>query len=326
MELVDLRRFVPITVLLASLLLHGCMLNPFGSRNSEETAQDEEEVTEQILYEHAQRSMLTGNYVDAIDRLQLLESHFHFGRYAEQAQLELIYANFMRTDFDSAIVAADRFINLHPQHPNADYSYYMKGLSSYQRDRGFFDRLLGTPEPLRDVSSARQAFVDFEVFLSRYPDSLYSKDAQLRMIYLRNVLAEHELNVALFYLHRDAWISAVNRARNVVENFPKSAAVPRALAVLVEANHRLDLPEAADEALEVLALNFPNYKSFDEEGNLVIESPVRNQDRSFLNSITFGILDRPKRAERIRLTPPKLDVPLPPEIVSRRNSRSATSQ
>lgn len=306
-----------LTLLIVCGLLQGCLLNPFASRASNEGQEEGDDVSERILYEHAQTSLLAGNYIDAIDRLGLLESHFPFGRYAEQAQLELIYANFMRTDFDSAIVACDRFINLHPQHRNADYAYYMKGLSSYQRDRGFFDRLLGTPEPLRDVSSARQAFVDFETFLSGYPNSLYAKDAQLRMIYLRNVLAESELNVALFYLHRDAWVSAVNRARTVVENFPNSAAVPRALAVLVEANHRLGLPHAANDALEVLAVNFPDFSGFDDEGNLVLKPRIRNRDRSLLNTITFGIVDRPQKAKSVRLTPPKLDVPLPPEVATR---------
>ncbi len=308
-----LQKLLP-TILLLSVLLHGCALIPFVGKRSEDPQQDEEDVSEQILYEHAQSSLLAGNYIDAIDRLELLESHFPFGRYAEQAQMELIYANFMRTDFDTSIVAADRFLNLHPQHPNADYAYYMKGLANYQRDRGFFDRLLGTPEPLRDVTSARQAFVDFENFLSLYPASIYAKDAQLRMIYLRNVLAESELNVALFYLRRDAWVSAITRARNIVENFPQSSAVPRALAVMVEANHKLELPEASNDALEVLALNFPDYSGFDENGNLVIEASARNSDRSFLNAVTFGILDRPERRGRVLLTPPKLDVPLPPSL------------
>ncbi len=312
-------------VALCALFLQGCALWPFGKKDQSGSEEEDAGVTEQLLYEHAQRSLLVGNYLDGIERLELLESHFPFGRYAEQAQLELIYANFMRTDFDGAIVAADRFINLHPQHPNADYAFYMKGLSSYQRDRGFFDRLLGTPEPLRDVSSARQAFIDFESFLSLYPESLYATDAQLRMIYLRNVIAEAELNVAMFYMDRDAWVSAINRARNVVENFPKSAAVPRALAIMVEANHKLELPEAADDALEILALNFPDYEGFDAEGNLVIVSRVRNRDRSFLNSLTFGLLDRPKTRSRISLEPPELDVPLPPTIDRSTSSTSTGS-
>ncbi len=309
-----LQRLLP-TILLFSVLLQGCALIPFVGKRSDEPQQDDDgDVSEEILYDHARVSLRSGNYIDAIERLELLESHFPFGRYAEQAQMELIYANFMRTDFDTSIVAADRFLNLHPQHPNADYAYYMRGLANYQRDRGFFDRLLGTPEPLRDVTSARQAFIDFENFLNLYPASIYAKDAQLRMIYLRNVLAESELNVALFYLRRDAWVSAVTRARNIVENFPQSAAVPRALAVMVEANHKLELPEASNDALEVLALNFPDYSGFDEQGNLVIESTVRNRDRSFLNAVTFGILDRPERRGRVLLQPPKLDVPLPPSL------------
>lgn len=279
--------------------------------NKDDESEEEVASTEQQLYERAQSSLRVGNYMDGIERLELLESNFPFGRYAEQAQLELIYANFMRTNFDGAILAADRFINLHPQHSSVDYAYYMKGLSSFQRDRGFFDRLLGTPEALRDVSSAKQAFIDFDSFLSKFPDSLYSKDAFLRMKYLRNVLAESELNIAFFYLRRDAWVSAANRAREVIEHFPQSSSVPDALAVLVEANYKLDLIDAADDALKILALNFPDYPAFDEEGKLIIQNKIRNRDRSFINIFSFGLLDRPNQ-------PSKLEFPPPPDLESLR--------
>ena len=294
-------------------LVSGCAF--FGSgNNTNDGTQQEVGSRDKSLYDEAQWRLQNGDYTAAIDRLELLEAHFPFGRYAEQAQLELIYAHFMSTDYDTAILAADRFINLHPQHQSADYAYYMKGLSNFQRDRGFFDRLLGTPEPLRDVSSARSAFAQFEELLTKFPNSYYARDAQLRMHYLRNVLAEAELHVAYFYLRRDAWISAINRAREVIEHFPKSAVVPRALVVVIEANHKLGLEDAANDALEILALNFPEYEGFNDDGELVIRSRVRNKDRSFLNTITLGLLDRPKSAAILKLEPPETETPPPPSL------------
>ena len=296
------------------LLVSGCAFFGSGNKTNDGTQQEAGDSRDKTLYDEAQWSLRNGDYASAIDRLELLESHFPFGRYAEQAQLELIYAHFMRTDYDTAVFVADRFISLHPQHQNADYAYYMRGLSNFQRDRGFFDRLLGTPEPLRDVTSARTAFAQFEELLTNFPNSYYAPDAQRRMFYLRNVLAEAELHVAYFYLHRDAWISAINRAREVIEHFPKSAVVPRALVVVIEANHKLGLEDAANDALEILALNFPDYEGFNDDGELVIRRPIRNKDRSLLNTITLGLLDRPKSAAVLKLEPPKTETPRPPSL------------
>ena len=286
-------------VLLACLLFFGCASN----RNNQNESEFDDTITEAELHERAQQALTIGNYVEAIDHLELLESYFPFGRTAEQAQLELIYANYMRTDYDSAILAAERFINLHPQHQNVDYAYYMKGLASFQRDRGFFDILLGTPEPLRDVSGAKEAFTLFAEFLIQFPDSIYAKDAQLRMYHLRNVMAESELAIAVFYLRRDTWLSAITRAREVIEHYPRTEIVPFALVVLIEANHRLGLTEARNDALEVLALNFPDWPGFNEEGELVIKPRIRNKDRSVLNTLTFGLIDKPEQKTEIRLKP-----------------------
>ena len=309
----SLTKTIPL-ILVAAFLVSGCAF--FGSGNSEDDETREEDVKsgDQVLYQEAQKSLLSGDYTAAINRLELLESHFPFGRYAEQAQLELIYANFMRTDYDTSILVSERFINLHPQHQNADYAYYMKGLSNFQRDRGFFDRLLGTPEPLRDVSSARTAFSQFEELLTKFPKSTYARDAQHRMYYLRNVLAEAELNIAYFYLRRDAWVSATNRAREIIEHYPQSAVVPHALVILIEANHKLDLEDASNDALEILSVNFPEWPGFNEDGELVIQNPTRNKDRSFLNAITFGLFDRPKATSVLKLQPPESEAPLPPTL------------
>ena len=263
-----------------------------------------EETTEQVLYRSAQDAIRVGNFDTAIHHLEALEIRFPFGRYAEQAQLEIIFAHFMKQDFDSCIAAADRFINLHPLHPQADYAYYYKGLANFQRTRSFFEQLLGAPVSTRDVSSLKQSFSDFKQFLVRYPGSPYAKDARQRMMYLRNVLAQSELHIARYYLGRDAWVAAVNRAQGIIEEFPHTTAVPEALAILVEANYKLGFKERANDALRVLSLNFPDFRNFDKDGKLTLKESDRNRDRSWINMLTLGIVDRPK-------SPPPLEIEIP---------------
>ena len=298
-------------VFLASLLaLAGCSLWPFGNDKEKE---DERNSSEQMLYRSAQTSLRSGNYRDAIEKLQKLEARFPFGRYAEQAQLELIYANFMSYQPEAVRSAADRFIRLHPQHPNVDYAYYLKGLAEFNRDRGLMDRFATTDISKRDPTSVRQSFADFSELLQRFPESEYAADARLRMIYLVDVLARYEINVANFYVRRGALVAAANRARTVVEHYPQSQSVGEALAILVETNWRLGLPDAANNSVRVLALNEPSFPAFDDQGNFVFGQQVFDRDRSWINMMSFGLFDRPQVPAPIEIkTPVGLDAPVQP--------------
>jgi outer membrane protein assembly factor BamD len=284
------------------LICGGCSLLPFwGGDDDDDDVDADINATEQLLYRNVQRSLRAGNYQQAVEDLGRLEARFPFGRYAEQAQLELIYAHYMGYNPEAARDAADRFIRLHPQHPNIDYAYYLKGLASYNKNRSILDRLFSTDLSKRDMTAAQEAYADFSILLSRYPDSPYAPDARQRMLYLRNLLAASELNIANFYMERGAHIAAANRARFIIENYSKADAVPDALAILVEANYKLGLEDAANDALEVLAVNFPDYRAFDDQGNLVLAEQIRNRDRSWTNMMTLGLLDRPDVPPPIRL-------------------------
>lgn len=276
-----------------ALLLAGCSSIPFFGKKDEDPEARDINSTEQQMYRQAQGLLRSASYSQAIDSLQRLEARFPFGRYAEQAQLEIIYAHYMAYDQDAARASANRFIRLHPQHSSVDYAYYLRGLASYNKNAGLFDRLFTTDAAKRDINPAREAFADFTQMLSRFPDSNYAPDARARMLYLRDMLARHEVHVADYYMRRGAYVAGANRARYVVENYPRSASVDDALAVLIEANYKLGLEDAANDALRVLAANYPDYPAFDDSGNLVLTEAVRNRDRSWLNLVTLGLLDRP---------------------------------
>ncbi|MDH3642009.1 MAG: outer membrane protein assembly factor BamD [Gammaproteobacteria bacterium] len=304
-----------LSVLITTIALSGCSWMPFIGKKDKDREPDID-TSEQVLYRNTQRSLRAGNYDQAISGLQLLEARFPFGRYAEQAQLEIIYAQYMSYDHDTARLSADRFMRLHPQHANIDYAYYLKGLAAFNKNRGLLDRLFATDLSKRDMTSARESYADFAQLLARHPDSQYAPDATKRMVYLRNMLADSELHIADYYMRRGAYVAASNRARYVVENYSKSLAAADALAIMVEANWKLGLPDAANDALRVLAVNYPRYDAFDENGDLVLAEQVRNRDRSWTNLVTLGLLDRPDVPPPIKLEHPEGFVPPPVDPAS----------
>lgn len=276
-----------IVILFFSLFLFGCS----GNDELPDLAAD---TGEQQMYEESQRYLTNKNFDLAVRSLQLLESRYPFGRYAEQAQLELIYAHFGAYEHDATAEAADRFIRLHPQHPNVDYAYYMKGLAAYSGSQDFFQRFLPTEETDRDISHHRDAFAQFAQLVSRFPNSTYAPDAKARMVYLRNLMARHEISVANYYFRRGAFLAAANRGRYVVENYQRTPAVADGLAVMAQGYILLGLNDIAQDAIDVLALNYPQHPSLDDNGEFKSVYTLEGLQRSWINKATFGLFDPPK--------------------------------
>lgn len=244
-------------LLLASTLLVGCASN--GTQEQEE-ADEFAGVSESELYEEAREALEGGSYNTAITKLEALDTRFPFGDRAEQAQLELIYAYYEVDDWEATRAAASRFIRLHPSHPQADYALYMRGLASWQAGRFSLERLRLIDISKRDLGATREAYNDFRELIRLYPDSEYAPDAEQRLVYLRNILARHELHVADFYLRKGAYLAAVERGRWVVENYSRSQATSDALAMMVEGYLGLDMRDRARETLKVLIENTPNHE------------------------------------------------------------------
>ena len=293
LENTRLRFFSTATTLLFATLLGGCSLIPFLGSDDDDVDIEAIETTEQKLYSQAQRSLRSSNFTLAIEQLELMEARFPFGRFAEQSQLELIYAHYMTSDTEGARAGADRFIRLHPSHDSVDYAYYLRALAAYKNDPGVIDKLVSAKPAKRDMGPLNESYTDFGILLTRFPSSQYAPDALQRMLQLRTILAQSEVEIANYYLTRGAYIAAANRASYVLENYPDSPARADALATLVETNWKLGLKEEANRSLRVLAANHPEYKDFDNVGNLVLETRIRNRDRSRANIMTLGLLDRP---------------------------------
>ncbi len=211
------------------------------------------------LYKEAKAKLDNEEYESAIDYYEKLESRFPYGPYAERAQLEVIYAYYKYKENETAILSADRFIKLHPNHPRVDYAYYLRGLAAFKLEPSFLDRWFNQDMTERDPKSAREAFQYFSELVHKFPRSRYTRDAIARMHQLRNGLAKHEMHVANFYFKRGALIAAANRAKYLVENYRSTPQVPDALSIMVRAYQELGMNKLAKDAMRVLELNHPNH-------------------------------------------------------------------
>lgn len=272
-----------VMVMLCALFLTGCGWFDRGERDEFAGL-----TTEEQFYRRANEQLSSQNFRGAIATYQGLESRFPFGQFASQAQIELVYAYYRNGDLEAARTAADRFIRLHPDDPNIDYAYYMKGLASFTADRSILDRFLPTDPSKRDPGQARQSFAEFSQLLALYPDSPYAADARARMVYLRNALAAYEIHVAQYYLTRRAYVAALNRAKYVVENFQGTPAVADGMSILAECYLRLGLDELAETSIALLQENYPEHPSLDESGTFIVPRVVT--DPSILYTVSFGLL------------------------------------
>lgn len=238
-------------ILAVALTLSGCSGLP-------EVKDETSGWSAQKLYAEAKDNLNEGNYERAVKLFETLESRYPFGRYAQQAQLEVAYAYYKDKEPISAIAACDRFIKLHPNHPNVDYAYYLKGLANFNDDLGLLGNLVEQDMSERDPQAARDAFISFKELVTRFPDSKYAADSRARMNYLLNALASNEVHVAKYYMKREAWVAAANRAREVLKNYPDAPALEEALAIMVVSYDKLQLTGLRDDTLRVLNLNFPN--------------------------------------------------------------------
>jgi len=243
-------RILTVLAFLLSLLIGGCGILPDQADETTDWSADK-------LYSEAKEAMNDGGYDKAVKYLEKLESRYPYGRYAQQAQMEVAYAYYKQGEPASAIAACDRFIKLHPNHPNVDYMYYLKGLVNFNGDLGFLANLSDQDPTERDPKTASESFDAFKALVGKFPDSRYTPDAILRMRYLVNALGAHEVHVARYYLKRGAYVAAANRAQYAMQTYPDTPSQEEALFLLVKSYDALGMKDLRDDAERVMKKTYP---------------------------------------------------------------------
>ena len=247
----NVRAIVLVALLASATVLGGCSF--FSSATGDKTAG----WSAQRLYQEAEDELQAGGYTNAIKLFESLQSRYPFGRYAQQAQMEIAYAQYKDGEKDLANAAADRFIKQYPNSPNADYVYYLKGLISFNDNLGLLGSFAAQDLTERDPKALRDSFDAFRELAFKFPESKYTPDAIVRLKYLVNAMASHEVHVARYYLRRGAYVAAANRAQGVVQQYQQAPAVYDALLIMADAYDKLQMPILRDDARRVLAANFP---------------------------------------------------------------------
>lgn len=245
----------PLGVWLVTLSLAGCGLLP---DQVDETAG----WSANRLYAEAKSALADGAYDKAVKYFEKLEARYPYGRFAQQAQIEIAYAHYKQGEKALALAAIDRFLRLHPNHPHADYMYYLKGLVNFNEDLGLLGHISMQDMSERDPRAAQESFEAFKALVTRYPDSKYSADAVQRMAYLVNALASLEVHVARYYLKRGAYVAAINRAQTALKTYPDAPANEEALFIMIKAYDALGMNDLRDDTERVMRLNFPNSEYF----------------------------------------------------------------
>lgn len=246
--------FLPFLVLL--LLNSGCSI--LGSKEDDKpVAEQDTDEPAAILYNAGLEARLKNNHDKMIRIYETLDSRYPFGPYAQQARLEIAYGHYKRGRHELAIETLDQFFKLYPRHEHLDYAYYLQGLANFHQLENFVDKFLDRNIASMDSLPIQDAFTQFKILVETFPESKYAPDARQRMIFLRNLLADHEIEVARFYASRGAYAAVAKRAAYVVQHYHNANATPEALLLLVEAYGELGLEESKRETEQVLQMNFP---------------------------------------------------------------------
>lgn len=241
-----------IAFLIAACLLAGCKtVAPLDAYQG---------LSDQQIFQRGEQNLKKGHYEQAVKDLEALDTLYPFGQYSQQGQLDIVNAYYKSDDNDSALAAADRYIRLYPRADNVDFAYYMKGIiNAGSKDNWFTKWMHATPAKL-DVSSQQDALDNFSTLTDRYPNSQFAPEAHRRMVELRNLIAQHEIEIAQYYMRHKTYVAAANRAVGVLVHYQGSPQVPVALGIMVESYRALAEPTMADNALQVLMKKYPDSK------------------------------------------------------------------
>lgn len=254
MSSIPLRKLSSLLLATALLVLAGGLLGGCAGKGKEERdlksgASD--------LYERGNKSMQSGNFANAIRYFEGLEARFPFSNETKQAQLDLIYCYYKDRQIEATVDAATTFERENPTHPRVDYALYMRGLAYFSGEHSWYHRLFNVDLAKRPPKNVQESFSVFSQLVQRFPQSAYAADARQRMVFLRNRLADYELQVARYYLDRGAWLAAANRAKFVVEQYDGAPAASEALGIMVQCYDRLGMKDLAEDSRRVLAASYP---------------------------------------------------------------------
>ncbi len=223
------------------------------------------------LYNEAMDSLQEGLYFSAAQLFDEVERQHPYSIWATKAQLMAAFSQYQNGKYDEAIIALDRFIQLHPSNRDAPYAHYLKGLCYYEQ----------ISDVKRDQKMTELALKSFETLTARFPDSKFAKDARIKMDLTYDHLAGKIMEIGRYYLRQGHYLAAINRFRTVVEKYERTTHSPEALHRIIEAYLALGLTEEARRTAAVLGHNFPGSEWYIDTYEIVEQKQIRPREKSW---------------------------------------------
>jgi outer membrane protein assembly factor BamD len=256
-NLVSLKRLFKITPLLLILVILGAFTG-CAQKDYDETAS----WPQSKLLNEAKSALSENNYPLCSKYFEKLEARYPFGPIAEQAQINTAYCDWKRNEQELALASVNRFIQLHPGHPDIDYAFYLKGLITFNDNTGFLGSFSGQDLSERDPKASKDAYQAFKTLTVNFPDSKYTPDALDRMRYIVNALAESDVNAARYYYRRGAYVATINRCQIAIKDYDRAPAIEEALYLMVKSYDALGMKDLSADTMRIFTLNFPDSDIF----------------------------------------------------------------
>lgn len=236
-----------------SVMMLAALIGACSSMSTTDVTMDQFKTqSEAQIYHQGTTYLSKHNYIAATKQFEALSALYPFGQYAEQGRVKLIYAYYKHDELAQALAVADQYIRLYPMGKYIDYAYYMKGKMQMDQHKGFLEKHFKVDISARDLSDLKVAFADFDRVVRHYPHSKYASDSKQRMIYIRNMLAKHDLEVAQYYYDNKAYVAAVNRAHEIVKHYQGTPSVKPAIQILINAYQALGLTKESADAQKLM--------------------------------------------------------------------------
>jgi len=248
-----MKYIVSILITISSLFFSGCFFQEEEIRESITGGKTPKEI-----YIEGQFQLEGGQLDEAAKTFDKLQAAYPASKYSLQSKIDIIYAMYEKERFDDAIDSLNEYIKLYPNHFSTPYAYYLKAVSAEDKSKSILDEYI-TDNAERDTSSVKNAFNYYMELINKFPDSEYAKEAKDKLVVIRNILARHELSIAIFYTKINAHIGAVNRCKFIIEKFPNTPSVPAALHLMAYNYEKLGSVDLSQDASRVLQNSYPKY-------------------------------------------------------------------
>ena len=215
-------------------------------------------LTPKALYEKGTTEISAGTINEALKTFKQLQGAYPASKYSLQSELDSAYALYKYDRYEEAISLLDDYIKRYPKHFSSPYAHYLRGIAAEDKSRSILDDYI-TDNAQRDISSVLKAFNYYLELIDKFPNSEYSEEAKTRLVIIRNIIARHELFIAIFYSKKKAFIASINRCKYIIEKFPNTPSVPAALHLMAHNYDQIGEIKLAESSRRVLQASYPKY-------------------------------------------------------------------